>query len=42
MMVESPLSTDGGTEEAGAPTGKAAAAAGATSFLEGGGEITDC
>lgn len=42
MMVQSPLSTDRAREEAGAPAGKAATAAGTTSFLEGRGEIIDC
>lgn len=42
VMVESPLSTDRARGEVGAATGKAATAAGTTSFLEGRGGITDC
>lgn len=41
MMVEGPLSADRAGGEGGAPTGKAATAAGTTSFLEGRGGITD-
>lgn len=41
MMVEGPLSADRARGEGGAPTGKAATAAGTTSFLEGRGGITD-
>lgn len=42
VMAGSPLSTDRAREEAGAPTGKAATAAGTTLLLEGRGETTDC
>lgn len=41
MMVQGPLSADRARGEGGAPTGKAARAAGTTSFLEGRGGITD-
>lgn len=41
VMVEGPLSADRARGEGGAPTGKAARAAGTTSFLEGRGGITD-
>lgn len=42
VVVEGPLSIDRARGEARAPTGKAATAAGTTSFLEGRGEMTDC
>lgn len=41
MMAEGSLSTERARGEAEAPTGKVAIAAGATSFLEGSGGITD-
>lgn len=39
--AEMPLSADRAREEVGAPPGKAVTAVGTTSFLEGGGGITD-